>query len=205
MIISKRVTTALLLLLLTFSTACVETVVFSSLTTGAIVMREKNFANTKEDIRISTQVGVAFAENNLKSLGNSVDVTVNEGRVLLTGIVNNSIKSKKALELAWKVKGVKEVIDEIQLRNHKGLKPKDFSKGFLDYIITYSIETKMLLNKEISTFNYQVTTVGGNVYLLGIAENREEMRKVLSITSRTNGVSKVINHIILINDDRRNG
>lgn len=203
--ILKKISLIFSLLFLTFSTACVETVVVGTVATGAIVTREKNLTSTRDDMIISTQAGVILMENGLKNLGNMVDVTVNEGRVLLTGIVRDSTKAKLSSELVWKVEGVKEVIDEIQLREGDKIKPKDFSIGFFDYIITSTIEAKMLINKKVSTYNYQVTTVNKTVYLLGVAENSDEMDSVLSIASKTGGVKKVVNHIILLNDRRRHG
>ncbi len=203
--ISKKISLIFSLLFLTFSTACVETVVVGTIATGAVITREKNLTSTRDDMIISTQAGVSLVENGLKNVGNMVDVTVNEGRVLLTGIVRDSTKAKLASELVWKVQGVKEVIDEIQLRDGVKMKPKDFSIGFFDYIITSTIEAKMLINKKVSTYNYQITTVNKTVYLLGVAGNSDEMDAVLSIASKTSGVKKVVNHIILLNDSRRHG
>jgi osmotically-inducible protein OsmY len=203
MIISKKFAAILAASLLIFSTACVETVVVGSLATGMVVTREKNLSNTRSDIVISTKLGTKFLENGLKNPGNSVDVTVNEGRVLLTGIVREEQKAKLASELAWKVEGVKEVIDEIQLRDD--FKAKDVSNAFRDYLVSIEIETKLLLGKKITSSNYQITTVGKTVYLLGVASDNAEMQKVLSIAAKVRGVDKVVNHVILVNDRRRNG
>ena len=203
--ISKKISLIFSLLLLVFSNGCIETVVVSTLATGAVVTREKNLTNTRDDMVIATQAGVSLMENGLKNVGNTVDVTVNEGRVLLTGIVRDSAKARLASEIVWKVHGVKEVIDEIQLRDGARMKPKDFSIGFFDYVISTTIEAKMLINKKVSTYNYQVTTVNKTVYLLGVAQDSDEMDAVLSIASKTGGVKKVVNHIILVNDSRRNG
>jgi len=203
MTISKKFAVILVSSLLIFATACVETVVVGSLATGMVVTREKNLSNTRLDIIISTKLGTKFLENGLKNPGNSVDVTVNEGRVLLTGIVREEQKAKLASELAWKVDGVKEVIDEIQLRDD--FKAKDVSTAFRDYLVSIEIETKLLLGKKITSSNYQITTVGKTVYLIGVASDNAEMQKVLSIAAKVRGVDKVVNHVILVNDRRRNG
>lgn len=189
--------------LLLFSTACVETIVVGSVATGMIATREKNLSHTRSDILISTKLGAKFLESGLKNPGNSVDVTVNEGRVLLTGIVRYEEKAKLASELSWKVLGVKEVIDEIQLRDD--FHAKDISSAFRDYLISLEIESKLLIARKVSSANYQVTTVGKTVYLLGVASDSAEMQKVLSISSQVRGVEKVVNHVILASDSRRNG
>lgn len=188
-------------LLLTAS--CVETVVVGSVATGVVVTRDKSVTNTRKDIVISTAVASRFLVNGLKNYGNSVDVTVNEGRVLLTGIVRDANKAKTASELAWKVKGVKEVIDEIQVRDDSKVHLRDYSSAFKDYAITTQIETKMLFDKKILTLNYQTTTVDGIVYFLGVAEDEIEKRNLLSMAAKVRGVRRVVDHIILDDDSRR--
>jgi len=133
--------------------------------------------------------------------------------VLLTGNVRDESKSVLAQELVWKVDGVKEVINEIHSRSNENQDKNntknntggrnDFSAVFLDYIITAQVETKLLFARDITSINYQVTTVNGTVYLLGVADNEFEMRRVLSIVSRIRGVDQVVNHVILEDDSRR--
>ncbi len=199
----KKTKLSLSLLILLFSTSCVETVIVGSVATGALVVREKTFNETKDDVKISSKLGVRFIESGLKTPGNSVDTTVNEGRVLLTGIIRNPDKAKKAYEIAWGVDGVKEVIDEVQVDKDGTLNLKDFSTSFKDYIITTEVQTRLLFAKKIASINYVITTVNKTVYLLGVAQDKSEMRRVISIVSRVRGVDSVINHVVLENDRRR--
>jgi len=183
--------------------SCVETVLVGTATTGTLTVREKTIDDTRKDIVISSAIATKFLENGLKNPGNSIDVTVNEGRVLLTGIARDPDKANKASELAWKVAGVKEVIDEIQLAKDSKMHFYDFANASSDYFISWQIETKLFLSKDISSVNYQITTVAKTVYLLGVAQSQEEMDKVLSIISKVKGVKKVVNHAILVGDARR--
>lgn len=193
----------LLSLFLLFTTSCVETLVVGSAATGTVVVREKDMENTKNDIFISTEIGAQLLSHGLKNPGNSIDVTVNEGRVLLTGLVRDGDKANQAVDLAWKVKGVKEVIDEVQLASDGKLKPRDFVAATRDYTITWQIEAKLLFTKRITSVNYQITTVAGVVYLFGVSDSDAEMQKVLAIISKVKGVKKVVNHAILVSDARR--
>jgi osmotically-inducible protein OsmY len=199
----KKFSAIFAIFLLLFSTACVETIVAGSVAAGMIATREKNLSHTHSDIAISTKIAMHFLASGLKNPGNSVDVTVTEGRVLLTGIVRDEEKAKSASELAWKVKGVKEVIDEIQLQD--GFNFKNISTAARDYVISAEIESKLLLARGVSSANYQITTVSRTVYLLGIADNSAEMQKVLDLAAKVRGVEKVVNHVILASDSRRNG
>jgi osmotically-inducible protein OsmY len=190
---------------LTFLTSCIESIVASSVAVGGIATREKSLSDTPKDIVLSTKIASEFLKNGLKTPFDSVDVTVNEGRVLLTGIVSNDDRAGLANDLAWKIEGVKEVIDEIQLNDNKNGVLKRVGKASGDYLTSTKIESKLLFNSKIRSFNYQITTVNGTVYVLGVARNKGELDRVLDIIAKTGGVAKVVNYAILADDTRRGG
>ena len=183
--------------------SCVETIVISSGVGAGLAYREKTIEDTRSDLKISTKIASKFIANGLKNPTNSVDITVNEARVMLTGIVDNVEKAKLAQELCWQVKGVNEVIDEIQIRKDGKFKVADIGVAFYDYLITAEIETKFALAKDLRFLNYQITTVNNEVYLMGVALDSKEMNRAVSIASKVRGVKKVINHILLADDSRR--
>lgn len=196
---------SLLVIFLLFSvTSCVETIIVGSLATGSMVTREKSATNMKDDVIISSILLTKYTTNGLTTLKNNVDVTVNEGRVLLTGVVRSEDKEELALQLAWKIDGVREVINEIQLLEDKNYRPKNFSRAVVDTVLTLEIEAKLLIKPQLKSTNYKVNTVNGVVYLMGIAADEDELNKALDIVARIRGVRKVVNHIIL-SDDRRRG
>lgn len=184
-------------------TSCVETIVISTGFGAGLAYREKTIDDTRSDIKIATKIGYKFISNGLKNFGNSIDITVNEGRVMLTGILRDPQKAKLAQELSWQAKGVTEVIDEIKINETGKIAPKDIASAIFDYILTAEIETKFALAKDLRTLNYQITTVDNEVYLLGVAINEKEMNRAIAIASKARGVSKVVNHVILANDSRR--
>lgn len=200
---SMRIIT--LLLSIIFLPSCVETVVVGSLVGGTLAAREKSLEDTRSDMVITAKLGTDFITNGLKNPGNSIGITVNEGRVLLTGIVRNPEKARLAQDLSWKIKGVKEVIDEIQIKENEKFRLRDFSSAFSDYVITAKVAAQLFFTRDISSINYQVNTVDGVVYLFGVADTEFEMRRVLSVVSKTRGVDEVVNHVILKNDSRRHG
>ena len=185
-------------------TSCVETIIVGSMATGSMVTREKSAGDMKDDVWISAQIITKYTGKGLNGFKNSVDVTVNEGRVLLTGVVRDPKKEELAVNLAWKVDGVKEVINEIQLLEDPNYRPKNFSRATVDMILTMEIEAKLLIKPQLRSTNYKINTVNGVVYLMGIAADEEELNKALDVVARVRGVKKVVNHIIL-SDDRRRG
>jgi osmotically-inducible protein OsmY len=194
----------ILLSIMLFSlTSCVETIVISTGVGAGLAYREKTIDDARSDIKIATKIGLKFISNGLKTPKNSIDITVNEARVMLTGIARDSAKAKLAQELCWQIKGVNEVIDEIQISEDGKFKFSDIGSAFYDYLITAEIETKFALAKDLRTLNYQITTVNNEVYLLGVAIDEKEKNRAVYIASKVNGVNKVVNHIILANDSRR--
>lgn len=202
--IFAKLRTIFVVSLLIFSVSCVETVVVGSIATGVVVVREKSFSSTRKDVMMATVLASEFLKNGLKSPSNSVDITINEGRILLTGIVRDPTKGKLAVDLAWKASGVKEVIDEIQYSEDEKLHPRDFQIAFVDYLISLELEAKLFFTGDVSAVNYKITTVNKTTYLLGVAYEDSEIRKVLAVVSKARGVKKVVNHIILVDDNRRN-
>lgn len=193
------------ILFLSFATSCVESVVVGSITTAAVATRDKSLNNTRYDLQIYSTLESDFLQNGLKNFGNSVDITVNEGRVLLTGIVRDAAKAKMASEIAWKALYVKEVIDEIQVREGESVHFKDVLSSVNDYLITGRVEFKLFITKKIPTFNYKTTTVDKTLYLIGTAHSDAELDKVLVMLSKVRGVDKIVSHVILANDKRRKG
>jgi osmotically-inducible protein OsmY len=186
-----------------FTNACVETVIAAGATSAVMAVRKKSFSNTRSDVLISAEIVAALLKNKLKEPNNMIGVNVNEGRVMLTGVVRDEDKSDLAVSLCWKVKGVKEVIDEIQIKKEE-VGTKDLGTAIIDSAITAEIKTRLIFNKEISSINFQVTTVNHIAYVIGVAKNNNESRLVIQTISKVAGVKKVVSHIILASDPRRN-
>ena len=197
----KKIFFCYLVLLLT---SCVETVVVGTVTTGVLVAREKSIIDTKDDIRITSEVFQQFVLNDINNFNNSISVTTGEKRVLLTGVSYQPEDAKKASQLCWKVDGVKEVIDEIQVAENKPRMEKRIINYIKDSAITSQINIKATFNRDISLVNFKIITVNGVVYLMGIAQDNAEIDEITILSSKIKGVKKVISHIITTQDQRRN-
>ena len=184
----------LLIATLFLTSSCVETVVLGGVTTGVILNQNKSVSDTKSDLIIETKIQAQFTKEGLKNPANSIGVTVDEQRVLLTGFVDDEKIISKANEISWKVSGVKEVIDEIQFNENKTALGTTLNY-IADTAITTQINSKLLFNKKISSSNFEVITVNKIVYLIGIAKNQSEINIASDIAAKTSGVKKVISHV----------
>jgi len=173
-----------------FLEGCIPTALFSTatkITTSAA--QERGIGGVFSDSSIHTRINVAWANENA-SLLTRVEITVQEGRVLLAGHVDTPQQQIDAIRLSWSVDGVREVIDKIDVGEGSGV------WGYIgDSWITTKLKTEMLGDSDITSINYTIKTVDGFLYIMGIAENEEELRRVLVYARDLSSVKKVISYV----------
>lgn len=172
--------------------SCVETVVVGTIATGTVVTREKSLSDTGRDMVIAAKIEKEFLAEGILN----IEYEVEEQKVYLTGVANTEDEAAKAVKIASKVSGVKDVVDEIQI-SAKYSEQDRFVNYFKDAAITAQVKTRLLFQKNISSLNYEVTTVNGDAYLTGIADDDAELRKVNTMVAKTKGVKRVVSHISL--------
>jgi len=174
-------------------------VLFSGATAAGVAgAEERSLGTIVDDKTIYTEIQHLYLQSNVHDLLIHVDVRVNEGRVLLVGRVDKQKTSLEAVRLAWLAHGVKEVINEVKVTQ-----PQDALDYGRDTLISTQIKTRLLATKNIMSINYTVEVLDGVVYLLGVAQNEEELRNVSYIASRIDGVKKVISYVRLKDDPER--
>ena len=181
-----------ILLLLLFITSGCQTAYMTGISKAVLIDKEeRSFNNYVEDTIILAQLKNEYFSNN-ENIFFQVSVEVIEGRVLLTGNVEQIDERIEATKLAWGIKGVNEVINEIQISNDEGI--LDYAD---DLIMKTKINAKLLLEKNILNLNYSVEVVNGIVYLIGIAQDQKELDAVTEISKNTYGVTSVISYVRL--------
>lgn len=164
----------LLLLCGLLTTACSPTgaAVGAVATGGLAASSEKGFVASVDDAAIRAGLNDRFFKKDLELFAD-VNFAVEEGRVLLTGNVPTPADEVEAVRLAWQPEGVKEVIDELQVRDDSSL----IDAG-RDRWIAAELKADMVLDREISAVNYSIEVVNGVVYLLGVARSQQELDKI---------------------------
>lgn len=170
---------------------CVAAAVGAGATTGVVVAQERSAGDAVDDLVISTEIKHLYLNKNAYDLFSGVSVEVIEGRVHLTGKVKKPETRIDAVRLAWQPKGVKEVINEIQVTD----KSSTISSIAKDKWIVAQLDTKLLLSSKVLSFNYSTDVVNNVVYIMGIAKSEEELDEVISIAQKIKGVKKVITHV----------
>jgi len=172
-------------------------VIGTAATGGSVAMQERSVLDAIDDLTIRATLNKLFFEENVELLQN-VSFNVIEGRVLLKGSVEKYEHRVRALELTWQAEGVNEVINEIQVTDQGGV--INFAK---DSWISTQLKAEILFDQDIYAINYYIETINGVVYLVGIAQDSEELDKVIEHARRIKNVLKVVSHVIMKNDPRR--
>ena len=186
-----------MLLLSSFAlTSCIETAVGLGTAAVAASTTEKGFSTSVSDTVIEAKLTDKFIKSDA-SLVTGVKSSVSNGAVLMTGKLDTQDQKILATRLAWEIKGVKEVINEIQLVSDKSVKTTA-----KDLAASAQLRAALIGDQEISSLNYSIDVVNGIVYLSGVAANEKERERVISHAQALRFAKKVVNYIILSTDKR---
>jgi len=194
-----RVFSFLLLLLaaLPFLSGCLGAAIGVGASVATAASEERGLNNAARDLAIGTQISALWLGHS-KALLTSANISISEGRVLLTGSVPTPKMRVDAVRLAWKAAGVKEVINEIQATSSGG------TSGFArDSWISTKLKTLLTLDNQVVSINYSIDTVSGTVYLMGVAQNAAELERVRNHARQIKYVRRIVSHAIIKNNPRR--
>jgi osmotically-inducible protein OsmY len=127
----------------------------------------------------------------------SVKSKVLDGRIFLTGKVDNPEEKLQLTKLAWEIKGARSVRNDIKIKEEF-----NFKRSAKDILITSQLRTAFIFNKNIKATNYQIDTYKKKIYVYGIALTSEEKDLVISEAKEISDVEDVIASIMLVEDLR---
>ncbi|MBL4905887.1 MAG: BON domain-containing protein [Sneathiella sp.] len=158
---------------------------------GVTLAEERSVEHAVEDANIKVKILNAFIQES-ESLFVDVSTTVIEGRVLVTGEVQSDNDRDIAGSLIWSIVGVKTVLNELQVSD-KGT----FGSSASDTWISTKLKTRLLQDLDVKHVNYSIDTVNKIVYLMGIAQDQDEIERVYLHARDISGVRKVVSHMVL--------
>ena len=128
-----------------------------------------------------------------------IQVEVLDGRVFLTGKVEEPEEKIKITKMAWETKGIRSVKNAIEIKGQSNFK----STG-KDFLITTQLRTALIFNKLIKSNNYTLETINKKIYIFGIAMDEEERKKVIDEANKIYDVKEIIPTIYLVSELSRN-
>ena len=154
---------------------------------------------------VGTQIDDSIMQKNLsariilsdKKYLLSVNTKVLDGRIFLTGKVEDPEEKLKLTKLAWETDGARSVRNDIKVKEEF-----NFKQSAKDIFFTSQLSTSLILNKNIKATNYQIDTYKNKIYIYGIAVTSDEKNEVIDEAKQISDVKDIIASIILVNDLR---
>ena len=154
---------------------------------------------------VGTQIDDSIMQKNLsariilidKKYLLSVKSKILDGRIFLTGKVDNPEEKLKLTKLAWETKGVRSVRNDIKIKEDF-----NFKQSAKDLLITSQLRSALIFNKNIKATNYQIDTYKKKIYVYGIALTSQEKDEVINEAKEILDVENVIASILLLDDLR---
>ena len=191
----KRLIVILLLgLLILNNIGCSPVGVLASGGASTMVVAEgdRSLGTVVDDTTIKVNISSKFLSSP-DYLFVNIDTSVLEGRVLLTGLVDNQEIRIDAVRRVWEVAGVKEVINEIEIGNRESL--KEYAS---DVWITAQAKTLSLKVLGLRAISYNFETIKGKVYIAGITSKPEQLEDLIDAVKTVKGVKEIVNYVIIV-------
>ena len=156
---------------------------------------ERSMGDVIDDATIKVNIAAKFlnAGNNLFV---NINTSVLEGRVLLTGLVDNQEIRIDAVRLVWEVEGVKEIINEIEIGDRSTL--TDYASDLWINTQARGVAAKTVGIKSI-TFNFE--TIKGKIYIAGISSRPDLLDEMVTALKNIKGVNEIVNYVVIKEKD----
>ena len=129
----------------------------------------------------------------------SIQSEVLDGRIFLSGKVDEPEEKIKITKMAWETKGVRSVKNAISIKGQS-----NFKSTAKDILITSQLRSALIFNKKTKARNYTLETINKNVYIFGIAMDEEEKKEVINEANKIYDVKNIIPSIYLASELSRN-
>ena len=150
---------------------------------------DRSFEALKNDSAIALDINEVLLGEQYRDLFFEISTDVYEGRVLLTGTVKFAENKRRATDLVRGIKGIRQVINEMQVTDTYGVGP-----AANDLWIETKLKAQLLATDGIRSINYRWRSVKGTVYLIGAARSQKELDTVIDVIRNTERVQRVVNH-----------
>ena len=124
-----------------------------------------------------------------------LSVKVLDGRIFLSGKVDEPEKKLKITKMAWETKGVRSV------KNNIAIKQKfSFKNSAKDILITSQLRTALIFNKNVSSANFNIDTINQKIYVFGIAQDENEKKEIIQEAKQIVDVKEIVTSILMVSD-----
>lgn len=172
----------------------VGTAIGAAAFTADLATQERGLYQGLDDHRMWIAINARFALADLE-MARLVHLQVQEGRVLLSGVVPKPEQRLEAVKAAWEEPGVREVINHIEIE-----RSRDLGQISQDEYLARRVWLKLFVDRAVRANNYSVECIDNVVYLIGVGQDRQEMQRVVDHARDVAYVRDVKNYVRLKTD-----
>ena len=199
-ILKTLTTTVILGVLAHFLQGCspTGTVLGAGARTGLALAEDRPVEEVWGDTLLKVTINKKLLETSFSETFWSLNTTIFEGRVLITGNVKNTTLRDQVSQMVWGVKGVREVLNEIEIQETNNV-----TQIARDKFIQTSLQARMLGDKIVSDINYKMIAHNNVLYIIGVAQSQAELEKVVAHARAIRYVKRFVNYIWLADNPSR--
>ena len=187
----------ILIFLIFFLNSCVGTSSQGIFGTGVSIAIDPRSLGTQIDDNIMQKNLAARLLLEDKKYILTITTKVLDGRIFISGKVDDPEEKLKITKMAWETKGVRSVRNNVIIKDEF-----NFKQSAIDLLITSQLRTALILNKKIKSTNYNIDTYKRKIYVYGIAQSKDEQKEVINEGKEIPDVERVIASILLVEDLR---
>ena len=184
-------------LIFLFLNSCIGTSSKGVFGSGVSIAFDPRTLGTQIDDSIMDKILDARLINMNKNYVVLVKTKVLDGRIFITGKVDTPEEKLKITKLAWEIKGTRSVRNDLKIKEKF-----NFKQSAKDILITSQLRSAMIFNKKIKAVNYNIDTYKKNIYIYGIAQNKDERKEVIGEAKQILDVKDIISSILIAEDLR---
>ena len=181
--------------LLFFLTSCVGSSTSGIFGTGVSVALDPRTLGTQIDDSIMQKNLQARLILEEKKYFIKISVKVLDGRIFLSGKVDEPEEKLKITKMAWETKGARSVKNNIKIKEKFSL-----ANVTKDILITSQLRTALILNKNVKAANFNIDTINQITYVFGIAHSEEEKKEIIQESKQIVDLKKIVTSILMVSD-----
>ena len=184
-----------IIFLLLLMSSCVGSSSGGVFGTGVSVALDPRTLGTQIDDSIMQKNLIARLTLTEKKYLVKISVKVLDGRIFLSGKVDEPEEKLKITKIAWETKGARSV------KNNIAIKQKfSFKNVVIDVLITSQLRTALILNKNIKAANFNIDTINQKTYIFGIAHNENEKKEIIQEAKQIVDLKELVTSVLMVSD-----
>ena len=185
----------IILFLLFLLSSCIGSSSSGIFGTGVSVALDPRTLGTQIDDSIMQKNLLARLALTEKKYLINLSVKVLDGRIFLSGKVEEPEEKLKINKMAWETKGARSVKNNVAIKQKFSLK-----NTAMDILITSQLRTALILNKNVKAANFNIDTINQKTYVFGIAHGEEEKREIIEEAKQIVDLKELVTSILLVSD-----